>query len=81
MENPTCPACNEVIELEETELEEGDELVCDGCAAELMVASISPLELLELEEDEGDEEDEDEGEEEDEDEGEEEDEDEDEDEE
>jgi alpha-aminoadipate/glutamate carrier protein LysW len=57
MENPTCPACNEIIELEETELEQGDELVCDGCAAELMIASISPLELLEVEEDEDNEQD------------------------
>ena len=55
-----CPLCNEVMDVDEEELDEGDTLVCEQCGANLNVSSISPLELTaEDEEDEDYEEDED----------------------
>ena len=55
-----CPLCNEVMDVDEEELDEGDSLVCEQCGANLSVSSISPLELsAEDEEDEDYEEDED----------------------
>jgi alpha-aminoadipate/glutamate carrier protein LysW len=45
MENATCPACEAEIELEPDELDEGDELDCDACGAELVVISLTPLKL------------------------------------
>lgn len=51
-----CPLCDGTIDVEEDDLDEGDELVCEECGAELRVAGVDPLEL----EDVGDEEDEEE---------------------
>jgi alpha-aminoadipate carrier protein LysW len=51
-----CPLCDGAIDVEEDDLDEGDELVCEECGAELRVAGVDPLEL----EDVGDEEDEEE---------------------
>lgn len=70
-----CPLCDAVIDAEEDELDEGDELICEECGANLTVQSVDPLELVasaekaedededeedDLDEDEEDEEDEDE---------------------
>jgi len=41
----TCPLCDGAIDVEEDDLDEGDELVCDECGAELRVAGVDPLEL------------------------------------
>lgn len=51
----TCPVCDADIDIEEDELDEGDTLSCEECGAELRVASVDPLELepIEEEEDEG----------------------------
>jgi alpha-aminoadipate carrier protein LysW len=61
----TCPVCDAELDLEEDELDEGDLLTCDECAADLRVVGVAPLELeaVEEEEEEDDfEEEEDEGE-------------------
>ena len=57
----TCPSCDAVLDVEEEELDEGDELTCEECGQTLTVKGTDPLELHagELAEDE-DEEDEDE---------------------
>ena len=41
----TCPACDAVLDVEEEELDEGDELTCDECGETLTVSSTDPLEL------------------------------------
>lgn len=57
-----CPLCDAAIDAEEDELDEGDELICEECGANLTVQSVDPLELAasaEKDEDDEDEEDED----------------------
>lgn len=73
----TCPMCDAVLDVEEEDLDEGDELTCEECGETLAVKSKDPLELESA--DEADDEDEDEDDFDDEDEDEEESEDEDED--
>jgi alpha-aminoadipate carrier protein LysW len=52
--------CNAAaIDVEEDELDEGDELTCEECGATLRVTSLSPLELEPAEEDEDEDEDDD----------------------
>jgi hypothetical protein len=44
----TCPECDIEIQIDETDLEEmevGDPWVCDGCASNLRLASLDPLEF------------------------------------
>ena len=41
----TCPMCDAVLDVEEDELDEGDELTCEECAQTLVVTSTDPLEL------------------------------------
>lgn len=58
----TCPSCDAVLDVEEEELDEGDELTCEECGQTLTVASTDPLELhagAEDDDDEDEEEDED----------------------
>jgi alpha-aminoadipate carrier protein LysW len=59
----TCPECDSDIDIEETDVDLGDELSCSECGALLRVASDSPLEF-ELADDDDDDDDEDEEEEE-----------------
>ena len=56
-----CTKCDATIDVEEEDLDEGDELTCEECGATLRVASLGPLELesAEEEEDEDDEDDDD----------------------
>jgi len=56
----TCPACDAVLDVEEEELDEGDELTCEECGQTLTVSSTDPLELHAGEEADEDEEEEDE---------------------
>ena len=56
-----CPNCDAVLDVEEDELDEGDELTCEECGANVAVASTDPIELELVDDDEeDDEEDEDE---------------------
>lgn len=57
----TCPECDIEIQIDETDLEEmevGDPWVCDGCASNLRLASLDPLEFEADDEDEDEEDDE-----------------------
>ncbi len=57
----TCPECDSDIDIDETDVDAGDELSCSECGALLRVASDAPLELeLADDDDEDDDEDEDE---------------------
>ena len=53
----TCPECDSDIDIDETDVDLGDELSCAECGALLRVASDSPLEF-ELADDDDDDEDE-----------------------
>ncbi|MEZ5400302.1 MAG: hypothetical protein R2729_11585 [Bryobacteraceae bacterium] len=59
----TCPACDADIDVDESELDEGDSLSCDECGATLNVVSLDPLELESDDDLDDDDEDEDEDEE------------------
>lgn len=55
----TCPECDIEIEIDEDDLEEmevGDPWVCDGCASNLRIAALDPLEFDPDDEDEDEEE-------------------------
>lgn len=41
----TCPMCDAVLDVEEDELDEGDELTCEECGQTILVKSTDPLEL------------------------------------
>ena len=55
-----CPLCNEAMDVEEEDLDEGDSLICEQCGANLSVSSVSPLELTAADEDDDEDYDEDE---------------------
>ena len=55
-----CPKCKAVIDVEEDELDEGETITCDECAAELNVISLDPVELEPAADGDEEEEDEDE---------------------
>lgn len=55
----TCPECDAEIEVDEFDVDKGDQLSCPECGSNLEVASLSPIEL-DLAPDEDDEDDEDE---------------------
>ncbi len=42
---PSCPECENVLDVEVDELEEGDMVVCDECGTEYEVVGVEPLEL------------------------------------
>ena len=53
---PTCPECENSLDIEEDEIEEGDVVSCEECGTEYEVVGVEPLELSrvgdELDEDE-----------------------------
>jgi alpha-aminoadipate/glutamate carrier protein LysW len=49
-----CPECDSEIDLDEMDVDVGDELSCSDCGALIRVASDSPLELELADEDEDD---------------------------
>jgi alpha-aminoadipate carrier protein LysW len=54
----TCPECDIEIEIDEDDLEEmevGDPWVCDGCASNLRIVSLDPLDF-DVDDDEDDDE-------------------------
>ena len=57
----TCPLCDAAIDVEEEDLDEGDELTCEECGATLSVTGVEPLEIesADDEDEEDDEEDDD----------------------
>lgn len=40
-----CPVCDAALDIDEDELDEGDEFTCDECGAELSVVGTDPLEI------------------------------------
>lgn len=53
---PTCPECENDLDIEVDEVEEGDVVACEECGTEYEVVGVEPLELSKV----GDEDDEDE---------------------
>jgi alpha-aminoadipate carrier protein LysW len=53
---PTCPECENDLDIEEDEVEEGDVVACEECGTEYEIVGVEPLELSrvgdELDEDE-----------------------------
>lgn len=45
---PNCPECENELDLEEEELEEGDVVACDECGSEYEVVGVEPLELTKV---------------------------------
>jgi alpha-aminoadipate carrier protein LysW len=54
---PICPECDNNLDVEIDEVEEGDVVVCDECGTEYEVVGIEPLELVRADEDLDDDED------------------------
>jgi alpha-aminoadipate/glutamate carrier protein LysW len=42
---PACPECENNLDIEMDEVEEGDVIVCDECGNEYEVVGVEPLEL------------------------------------
>ena len=42
---PSCPECENVLDVELDEVEEGDVVTCDECGTEYEVVGVEPLEL------------------------------------
>ena len=42
---PSCPECENELDVELDELEEGDVVACDECGTEYEVVGVEPLEL------------------------------------
>jgi alpha-aminoadipate carrier protein LysW len=42
---PTCPECDAEIEVDEFDVDKGDQLSCPECGSNLEVTGVSPLEL------------------------------------
>lgn len=61
---PSCPECENNLEVELSEIEEGDIVACDECGSEYEIVGVEPLELArvgdDLDEDEDEEEEEEE---------------------
>jgi alpha-aminoadipate/glutamate carrier protein LysW len=56
----TCPECDAEIEVDEFEVDKGDQLSCPECGSNLEVTSLSPIELdIAPDDDEDDEDDDD----------------------
>lgn len=49
----TCPECDAVFDVDESELDEGEELMCDECGAQFIVTQTDPIELEAADEAEG----------------------------
>ena len=54
---PICPECENNLDIEEDEIEEGDVVSCEECGSEYEVVGIEPLELTKVGEDDEDDED------------------------
>ncbi len=47
---PSCPECDNELDIEVDELEEGDVVTCEECGTEFEVVGVEPLELARVEE-------------------------------
>ena len=48
---PSCPECDNVLDIEIDEVEEGDVIACDECGSEYEVVGVEPLEQARMEDD------------------------------
>jgi alpha-aminoadipate carrier protein LysW len=48
---PSCPECENDLNVELDEIEEGDMIACDECGTEYEVVGVEPLELARVDED------------------------------
>ena len=48
---PSCPECENDLDVEVDELEEGDVVACDECGTEYEVVGVEPLELTRVDDD------------------------------
>jgi len=48
---PSCPECENDLDVEVDEIEEGDVIACEECGSEFEVVGVDPLELTRVEED------------------------------
>ena len=48
---PSCPECENVLDIELDEVEEGDVVACDECGTEYEVVGVEPLELARVDDD------------------------------
>jgi alpha-aminoadipate carrier protein LysW len=55
---PSCPECENALDFELDEVEEGDIVICDECGTEYEIVGVEPLELSRVDEDDDDEDDE-----------------------
>ncbi len=55
---PVCPECENNLDLEMDEVEEGDVVACEECGTEYEVVGVEPLELTKVGDDADDDEDE-----------------------
>jgi alpha-aminoadipate/glutamate carrier protein LysW len=55
---PSCPECENNLDVEVEELEEGDVVACEECGSEYEVVGVDPLELTRVDEDYDEDEDE-----------------------
>ncbi|MGC9158638.1 MAG: hypothetical protein ACP5FH_06565 [Terracidiphilus sp.] len=54
---PSCPECENDLDIELDEVEEGDVVVCEECGTEFEVVGVEPLELARVDEQRDDEDD------------------------
>jgi len=47
---PSCPECENDLDVELDEVEEGDMVVCDECGTEYEIVGVEPLELTRVDE-------------------------------
>lgn len=52
---PNCPECENELDLDVDEMEEGDSVSCEECGTEFEVVGVDPLELTRVDEDYDDE--------------------------
>ncbi|HWA94179.1 MAG TPA: hypothetical protein VG844_06225 [Terracidiphilus sp.] len=52
---PICPECENELDLDVDEVEEGDSVTCEECGTEFEVVGVDPLELTRVDEDYDDE--------------------------
>jgi alpha-aminoadipate carrier protein LysW len=48
---PSCPECENNLDVELDEVEEGDVVACDECGTEYEVVGVEPLELARVDDD------------------------------
>jgi alpha-aminoadipate/glutamate carrier protein LysW len=48
---PSCPECDNNLDIDVEEVEEGDVVSCDECGSEYEVVGVEPLELARVEDD------------------------------